>query len=441
MFYALREDNKDIEKEAMKKISATVRTFDLTDVTMVDIIKPGDELFKDIQKIALNIYLKNDKYSLKKRIKDIKDLQKKHGLERLVLTLLEMYDELIGQFYQENNLSESNTSNLMDDKFIKEYKTNNRRFGHLFAHTVCLFSIVLNNNLFNQELDYIQEKNGDISFIKIFRRESMSIITGYNDLPFIVSKSVEDIIFGCYEEHGEDSASKTSSLINVVFMSQFIAKYFYKSNYPKLVDPNLNVEKLFFFFRYFNNEIAKMSGVQILEPEVFKQRKVLLPANGVILKSLDESELESILLNEFSTNYGLYIVGIARYKTGFEIPFSIPVHIKGKYIVYVPNPEHVFNLIYDFYGIVSCDNKKYEVISPYYWKYRNENYETKEEKEFRLNGVKVKKEYEIKINSFVRKIKGHPSNEALSLAKKLFIELEPNTTIVKEHTRVYNKNV
>lgn len=57
-----------------------------------------------------------------------------------------------------------------------------------------------------------------------------------------------------------------------------------------------------------------MSEVKILEPGIFKQRKVLLPVNGVILKSFDElNELESILLNEFLINYGLYMVGIVRY--------------------------------------------------------------------------------------------------------------------------------
>lgn len=441
MFYALPQDSKDLEKDAMKILSSSVRASDLTDVTMVDIIKPGDKLFKDIQEIALNIYLKNDKYPTKRRIKDIKDLQKKHGLEKLVLTFLEMYDELIGQYHQEHNLKNDSKSNPIDDKFIKDYRTNDRRFGRLFTHSVCLFSIILNNNLFNQELDYIQNKDGDISFVKNLRKEASGVITGYNGLPFPISKFLSETIMGCAKEHGESYASQTASLVTVVFMSQFVAKYFYKSNYPKLIDTSLNVEKLFFFYRYFNRDMEEMTSAHFLDSDLFKQRKVLLPTNGVILKSLNKSsDLESALLNEFSTSYGLYIVGIARYKTGFEIPFTIPVHIKGNYLAYVPFPDDVFGLIYDFYGIKSCD-KEYEVISPYYWKYRNENYETKEEKELRLSGVKVKKEYEIKINSFVRKIKGHPSNEALSLARKLFIELEPNTTIVREHTRVYNKNV
>ena len=93
-----------------------------------------------------------------------------------------------------------------------------------------------------------------------------------------------------------------------------------------------------------------------------------------------------------------------------------------------------FDKILNKYG-----RMEFEVLSPYYWRYRKSNYETTKEREQRKQGRKVKREFTVSISSFIRKIKGNPSKEAQELAEKLCVKLEPNHTIVREHQRTYNK--
>lgn len=81
---------------------------------------------------------------------------------------------------------------------------------------------------------------------------------------------------------------------------------------------------------------------------------------------------------------------------------------------------------------------KYDVISPKYWKYRDRGYKS-ENDEMDHKGVVIKREFEVEIAPFIRKINGEASKEAKDLAKKLGVILEDGHTIVKPHTRHYNK--
>lgn len=446
MFYAAAKEGRDLEKEAIRRLSSSIKQSHLTDITLIDLIKPGNELFKDIQQIALNIYLKDD-YSIKKRIKDVTNLQKKYDLNTLILTYLEMDDELVDLDFKETVLVEAfEEEDLSEDKkdsTLWDFNTSTKRVAKLVVHSICLLSIILNNDLLNYSIEYISENNSDISIIKNFRKEVHYIGNGYCRLPFLIHKNLFTKVANYAVKNGESSGSTIAALINLTYMFQFTAKYFYKDKYLDITNSKLDAEKLLFsidYYKYFKGN-SQEDRAKMFNLTYFKKRKILLPANGVILKNLNpDSTVESILLNEFATDYGLYIIGFVRYKNELEIPIKIPVHIEAPYVLYCPESEEVLNLIQDFYGIEET-NSKYEIISPYYWKYRGQNYETSNEKDKRLKGLKVKREHEIKINSFVRKIKGNPSQEALSLARKLYIELEPNTTIVKEHTRVYNKNI
>lgn len=51
----------------------------------------------------------------------------------------------------------------------------------------------------------------------------------------------------------------------------------------------------------------------------------------------------------------------------------------------------------------------------------------------------IKREFEVGIAPYIRKINGNSSVEADNLAKKLGIDLEEGYTVVKEHKRVYNR--
>ena len=81
----------------------------------------------------------------------------------------------------------------------------------------------------------------------------------------------------------------------------------------------------------------------------------------------------------------------------------------------------------------------YDVISPVYWKYRDKGYTTENDVLSKDKNLILKREFEIDIAPFLRKINGTPSQEALTLARKLSIDLKDRYTIVKPHKRTYNK--
>lgn len=360
-----------------------------------------------------------------------------------------MNDELSSQSNKQIEFQSERGISDIGDKEITTYFVDSKRFGTLVIHAITLLSIVLSNDLFNYEIESFR-KDTELKIVKPFKKKSQSIITAFNGLPFLIDSNACSIIKSYAMEAGEEEAENISSEFNMVFLSQLLAKYFYKEKYKDVVDNMLSVEALFrpksetSFLEVYRDktsisEFKKNNSSINIYTDVFKLRKVLIPANGVILKiNNDDCYIESILLNEFSVEYGLYIIGIIRYKDGSELAINIPVHVYKTYNISAVNAFEACGVILDFYGVTESPID-YDVLAPYYWKYRFTNYETSDEKNARLKGVKVKREYEIEINSFVRKVNGNPSKEALALAKKLFIELEPNHTIVKKHSRTYNK--
>lgn len=197
------------------------------------------------------------------------------------------------------------------------------------------------------------------------------------------------------------------------------------------------------------NDIFKTSNSFMIFTDIFKRRKVLIPKNGIIiLVENPESPIESILLSEKEILDINHLYFITRYKDKTEVINSIPLQKDISYnesikIGVQETKADYFNTIsyiLDFLEIGKSDMNsilKYSVISPVYWKYRNKGYISSNDK-VNNAGVIVKREFEIEIAPFLRKISGKPSNEALELADKLGIFLEKGYTIVKPHTRTYN---
>lgn len=185
---------------------------------------------------------------------------------------------------------------------------------------------------------------------------------------------------------------------------------------------------------------------------LFMTRKILIPKNGVILLiENEESPIESILLSEKSMGSINNIYFVTRYKDGTEVINSVMLNknmlynatIFGGFAEFEDNFFNTLAYVLKFLEVnsVKDDNYhslKFSVISPSYWKYRDKNYKS-ENDVVNNKGVVVKREFEIEIAPFVRKIKGEPSLNALKLADKLGIILEEHHTIVKPHKRTYNK--
>lgn len=185
---------------------------------------------------------------------------------------------------------------------------------------------------------------------------------------------------------------------------------------------------------------------------LFMTRKVLIPKNGVvILVENEESSIESIFLSEKLVGDTNNIYFITRYKNGTEIINSVLLNKKMAHnaTIFMGLAEindtyfNTLGYIFKFLNVNIAKDEiynsiKFSVIAPYYWKYRHKNYKS-ENDIVDSKGVVIKREFEIEIAPFVRKIKGQPSSEALKLADKLGVVLEEHHTIVKPHKRVYNK--
>ena len=204
---------------------------------------------------------------------------------------------------------------------------------------------------------------------------------------------------------------------------------------------------------YISNRIDNQLDVYkaFVNVDTLTHRKVLLPKSGVLLLVSDDRTIESILLKEVFKYDCNHIVSIARFKDGTELVniFTLEEKILNRvqywnYTKENTNIKHnTINYIGHFLKTTkgSVDDKdaklKYEVISPTYWKYRDRGYKS-ENDTTDSRGIVVKREFEVEIAPFLRKINGTASNEAQTLAKKLGIVLEDGYTIVKPHTRHYN---
>ncbi|MFI3211391.1 MAG: hypothetical protein R3Y64_10140, partial [Peptostreptococcaceae bacterium] len=188
-------------------------------------------------------------------------------------------------------------------------------------------------------------------------------------------------------------------------------------------------------------ELFDSAIVSLYNDDLFK-RKILLPKTGVIILPLNHDSVESILIKEIETNVFNNLLFITRYKNKKEVVNS--VMLSNSYIepFRLDNSElnsdiKSFELIYDFFKIKENDNFRYEVISPKYWKYRHKNYVSSSD--VYLNNKLVKREFDVEVSSYIRKINGKCSGEALELSKRLGVVLEDGYTIVKAHKRTYNK--
>ena len=184
-----------------------------------------------------------------------------------------------------------------------------------------------------------------------------------------------------------------------------------------------------------------------------RERKVLVPNKGVVLL-INDNIIESMRLEEFHRGNMHYIE--------VKVQYRKPIREVQTYILPVLNKEIHTSFLYksseevdndrtiadvvdylaDFLGIelegeIIGKTKPYEVISPVYWKYRDNNYLSPKDHETVRKGIKLKREYTIEVSAHLRK--GNPSQDAKNLADSLCIKLPEGYTVVREHNRTYNK--
>ena len=193
--------------------------------------------------------------------------------------------------------------------------------------------------------------------------------------------------------------------------------------------------------------------------ETFFNRKILIPNGGVVLLITNKNSfLESIYINEYTFDNFTSIITISRYRDGKEAVNAIHLEegIKTTPVVFYDRPDpsmpndfkqtHISNYIFNFLGTYPnwYDTSRAEeaidfiVISPYYWKYRHKDYSSYGDIKDK-NGVVIKREFEVNVGAFLRKIDGTASKEAKEYAHKICLNLEEGYTVVRPHIRTYNK--
>lgn len=203
-----------------------------------------------------------------------------------------------------------------------------------------------------------------------------------------------------------------------------------------------------------SNRIDNTSDVHYvtLNMDDFLRRKVLLPKKGVVLLVKDNPCIESILLKEKLGTYYNNLIIVTKYKNGREMINTLMIkdwklstnnRLLNVYKIETEtNCPTTADYVSSFFELYNEDTYKYkpeyEVIAPYYWKYRNKDYKSSND-EVDSRGFVVRREYSVDIAPFIRKIGGEPSEESKELASKLGVILEDGYTIVKAHTRIYNK--
>lgn len=361
---------------------------------------------------------------------------------------IKKFDELLFQdlIVQENYI---NLCIQMIFSSSTEYVDNDENSVKVFMKQVLLLKGTIEvikcirYNYITYDIDYFDTNNKPK---KVFNNKHLFIA---NDGFYCINKhyiNIENIAHYLDERY-----FKENKVLSIKEMVSALYEYFtwIRFNIDKVNDAYNKLILGEKYLEYAGNRTTNILDTlkHIIPLDIFFHRKVLMPKSGVMLLLQDDDCIEAILLKEIFKFEVNHFVIITRFKDGTELVNSIPL-VKSKlnraiYMFY--KEENNFNSLnyvtHFFTGTAKYTpdkELKYEVISPQYWKYRNRGYKSDND-EINLKGMVVKREFEIEIAPFIRKINGEASKEAKDLADKLGLILEKGYTIVKPHTRTYNK--
>ena len=100
----------------MQKYSNAVRSKDLIDVASVDMIR-NSKLDKEIQKFILDIHINGEKKTYKEKIKYLKDIYEKFGVEELLYGYIYYSNYILNVQLSRKDESEDETENISQDGY------------------------------------------------------------------------------------------------------------------------------------------------------------------------------------------------------------------------------------------------------------------------------------------------------------------------------------
>ncbi|WP_055069456.1 hypothetical protein [Clostridium massiliamazoniense] len=404
----------------------------------------------------------------------------------------------IEELYQKLNIYLINNNRLEDTKIIDklfinilDINDNGKVFSHLkkFIRTldvdeylkiyniVCSYVSYLyenidncsiqNNNtyIFNNNVSMFEDYLFASFVISIVDLSRFSYIKSYNkkirmkDLNLKLNNLYKDIYYKNLIDNRKNNCKNYYWRFDGNLFNFSRLAYMYhldKHMFNSVMDINNNFLVELFFDGYTIDEIIVMDKKIY---NCFKNRKYLLPEEGIIIKDVNYNGVGDIIIREKIINNKLWI--LIYYESAGNI-YPLFINLVDKYTLFVnKNYTRILEIILQFYCIEPTIDPltASEIYPGQYLTYNgnspilksNINLIYKIENNYKINirkGIythtrdKVpsnnpKIEKTIKLLPHKRKlIKGHhPSQEALEYAKKYHLNLEEGETIVREHTK------
>lgn len=401
----------NINKELLKSYCNKLISYDLDLVTRIDMMLHGP-LVSDIQKSVLQLYLKHNTLTYKQKLKIFKDIYKKYGNEILLHDFIFIPYSMVEIIGMENG-------GIIKDEYEMNKAEEHIECASILANFMYI-CLIIHEELLTHNIAFIMDSNKGVQLVRNKTTQTLHVLETPYTLPCIASnKGLE------YIRSLKDSIDIVNCLGNLFVkgLGELTLKLVMKKEYT--------------------NDCAFTTDMSTITNDIesLRYRKVLTPHNGIVLKINEENSLvESMFFKEKAYGCMRFIVGTVRYRNGKENNLCMPLHNPHFTSFTCEEGVEVIMHILKFYGTREVDYT-HEVLSPYYWKYRENKYETSSERNQRVAGVRVKREHLVDIAPTVRKINGKPSKEAIELAGKLCINLDEGYTLVREHTRTYNKTI
>lgn len=449
MFYIFNnKSNKQLKSDPYKKIlkELTNNIRELDNDTISFLKNSSSHLgIPDTEELLLLIH-HNKELTYKEIEKKLKKIYSTNSFEELFYYYVVILNNSLYKDFIIKSALEANIPLEQVDPNHEETIITNKLQGTLA--TIAFYSILFNENLLERKIEFlnISEQYSESKPIKLIKPEPMSLLKGIHNIPILLTYKEADLVTRLSKKlilEGYDH--KILDHMKLIYTYRFLEYNFSMYCFGKDFNSFIN-NKEFIGEEAFRIAELKMA---IIPTATIKERKIIPPKDGVVLKLKNHKTVESIYLNECSRFNLRIIYGVARFKNGSEQPISMRLNSNEGTILYCYDTADISDVILDFY---KCPEVKpqdehniipvpeYEVLSATYWNYRNKGYETEKEHNQRVLGKKVQLEHTVKIGTRVKTIKTRASKEIREFADKIQLTLADNETVVRERNRNYTRN-
>lgn len=396
--------------------------------------------YAGLDKLLLQIAYREDLDSLS-RIKLVKNFNV--SLPELIYNEKILYDRLKFMEYNEDYIEIFPEDYIGRDGRKKEYVIG------LVAYLNLIRVIkMIKFSLGKSDIAYFDKNNKEKKVFKTYKFIEKSFPYG------LIKLFTPDLIDYCYlSKHIEDSNFVDKKDARNELVSEMISSSMDYENNREYIKLLLGSEYTSIIT---NPMVHKMTNTVegVIRKGALNKRKVLVPRSGVVLKVEDGSDIDCIMIREIENEFDNNLVIVTRDRSGEEWANSFILSSSFEedqiYLEKAGLNASSLDYVFDFLGILDkrmieirgnglTRELSYEVISPWYWKYRGLYTDPRDKVDSK--GVVIERAYEIDIAHFIRKTKGEAGEDAKKLAKRLSVELEEGQTIVRAHTRQYKRKV